>query len=135
MRSSISSAIEETIMRDAIVMAALAFALAAPASADPLPKNEGQCVRTTIRALGTRLDGIADSGDAVSYADGGYQVSYDAIKGLRGAKAGDVVTLCLISIPDECPPGDDRGKVYRATDLRTHKSWQAPDAEHMCGGA
>jgi hypothetical protein len=43
--------------------------------------------------------------------------------------------LCLTGIPDECPPGDDRGKTYKATNLRTKKSWEAMDSEHMCGGA
>jgi hypothetical protein len=117
--------------------ALLAVAIAQPASADPLPKTEGQCAHTTIKTVGSRLDTIPDGGDAVSYANGGYQVSYETIKGLKGAKAGDAVQLCLISVPDpdECPPGDERGKIYRATDLRTHKTWEASDSEHNCGGA
>ena len=51
---------------------------------------------------------------------------------------GDMRTLTgvnLTKLSDGCPPGDDRGKVYRATDLRTHASWEASDSEHMCGGA
>ncbi len=102
---------------------------------DKLPTKIGGCTLTKIKQIGTRLDGIADSGDAVSYTDGGYQVSYSAIDGLKGAKAGDDVKLCLTEIPDDCPPGDDRGKTYKATDLRTHRSWEAMDSEHMCGGA
>lgn len=90
---------------------------------------------TTIKQVGTRLEGIADSGDAVSYANGGYQVNYGTIQGLKGSRPGDPVRLCLTSMPDNCPPGDARGKSYRATDLRTHKSWEAFDSEHMCGGA
>jgi hypothetical protein len=41
----------------------------------------------------------------------------------------------LVSIPRHCPKGDNRGRVYRTTNLRTHKSWKLPDSEHMCGGA
>jgi len=52
-----------------------------------------------------------------------------------GARTGDRVKLCLVAISDECPPGDDRGKVYKAINLRTHKSWTALDSEHSCGGA
>ena len=26
-------------------------------------------------------------------------------------------------------------KVYRATNLRTGESWEAPDSQHSCGGA
>jgi hypothetical protein len=54
---------------------------------------------------------------------------------LHSARVGDKVQLCLTSLPQDCPPGDVRGKVYKATDLRTGKSWELPDAEHMCGGA
>jgi hypothetical protein len=120
--------------------AALFFALSSTcvafaAIAGPLPTKVGQCASTAIKDVGTRLEGVADSGDAVSYANGGYQVSYTMIKGLKGVRAGDAVKLCLVTIPDGCPPGDDRGKVYRATDLRTLASWEASDSEHMCGGA
>ena len=104
-------------------------------AADKLPTKVGACTVTTIKSVGTRLEGIPDSGGAVSYSNGGYQVSYEAIEGLKGSKKGDKIRLCLVSVPDECPPGDDRGKVYRATNLRTHRSWEASDSEHMCGGA
>jgi hypothetical protein len=90
---------------------------------------------TKIATIGTRLDGVPDSGDEVTYTNGVLQVSYSTIKGLKGSKPGDAVKLCLTSIPDDCPPGDTRGKSYKATDLRTHKSWDAIDSEHMCGGA
>ena len=113
----------------------LFFLTPAFAASGPVPKNEGQCVATTIASIGTRLEGIEDSDDQVTYTNGVLQVSYMAIKGLKGAKVGDTIKLCLIAIPDDCPPGDERGKTYRATDLRTHKSWEAPDSEHMCGGA
>jgi hypothetical protein len=120
-------------MKIATVLILAGFASAAVAG--PLPTKVGQCTATTIKAISTRLDGIADSGDQVTYANGAMGVSYDTIKGLKGARAGDAVKLCLVTIPDGCPPGDDRGKVYRATDLRTHASWQASDSEHICGGA
>jgi hypothetical protein len=41
----------------------------------------------------------------------------------------------LVSIPKGCPKGDHRGKIYKATNLRTHGQWTLPDAEHSCGGA
>ena len=43
--------------------------------------------------------------------------------------------MCLIQIPYPCPPGDNRGRLYKTTNLRTHRSWTLRDAEHMCGGA
>ncbi|MBU1176488.1 MAG: hypothetical protein KKH72_13870 [Alphaproteobacteria bacterium] len=113
---------------------ALVFAIG-PATAEPLPTNVGDCTTTTISWIGNRLDGAPDSGDAVEYANGGYGVSYDREPGLRAAQVGDEVTLCLTSIPEDCPPGDDRGFIYKATDLRTGQSWELPNAQHMCGGA
>jgi hypothetical protein len=108
---------------------------AAPAFAAAQPTAVGQCVTTTIRMKGSRLEGMPDSGDAVAYANGVVGVSYDRVPGLRAARTGDSIKLCLTSLPQNCPAGDDRGKTYKATDLRTHKSWELPDAEHMCGGA
>jgi len=108
---------------------------AAPALAAAKPTAVGQCVHTTIKAKESRLEGMPDSGDAVVYANGLYGVSYERVPGLRTARAGDRVRLCLTSVPQDCPPGDERGKTYKATDLRTQKSWELPDAEHMCGGA
>jgi hypothetical protein len=111
------------------------------AAADPLPTQIGQCTNTTIKDVTTRLvDGgtnkpIRDSGSAVDFVNGGYQVSYDTIPEITQSRAGDPVTMCLVSIPQGCPPGDKRGRTYKTTNLRTHGSWTLPDAEHMCGGA
>jgi hypothetical protein len=111
------------------------------AAADPLPTQIGQCTNTTIKDVTTRLqDGatnkpIPGSGSAVDFANGGYQVSYDTIDAITQSHAGDPVTMCLVSIPKGCPPGDKRGLTYKTTNLRTHGAWTLPDSEHMCGGA
>jgi hypothetical protein len=127
-------------MRPAAFVFALA-ALAAPAFAAGLPTHVGQCVRTTVKTVETRLvDGstnqpVAGSGSAISFANGGYQVSYDQLSSVDSSRAGDPVEMCLVSAPRDCPPGDDRGREYRTTNLRTQKSWRLPDSEHSCGGA
>ena len=106
-----------------------------------LPTVVGQCDGTTITQIGTRLtDGstgnpIPGTGSAIWYADGGYQVSYDTVQGIADSQIGDHVNLCLVSIPTNCPIGDNRGRVYQATNLRTGENWEASDAEHSCGGA
>jgi hypothetical protein len=71
----------------------------------------------------------------VSFANGGAQVSYDEESGITHSKRGDPVYLCLMKIPTGCPRGDDRGKIYTTTNLRTLGSWTLPDSEHSCGGA
>lgn len=104
------------------------------AKAEDLPTEIGACSETTIEDIGYRL-GDPDSGSAISYANGGGQVSYDTIPEIHRSRVGDPVRPCLVSIPEDCPPGDDRGKVYSATNLRTGESWEAPDSQHSCGGA
>ena len=121
--------------------AAVILLFAGNVLADPLPTQIGQCTNTTIKDVTTRLqDGatnkpIPGSGSAVDFANGGYQVSYDTIAAITQSHAGDPVTMCLVSIPKGCPPGDKRGITYKTTNLRTHGTWTLPDSEHMCGGA
>jgi hypothetical protein len=106
-----------------------------------VPIQVGECANTSIKSVETRLvDGntgrpIPDSGSAVSFINGGYQVGYDTVPAIEQSRAGDPVRMCLVKIPEDCPKADDRGRVYRTTNLRTHQSWTLPNSEHMCGGA
>jgi len=122
-------------LRELFCLGLLSTALVTPAMAAGLPQRVGQCVETRIKEVSTRLEGVSDSGSAVEFENGGYQVSYDQVPAVDNSRAGDPVTLCLVSIPKGCPPGDDRGRRYRATNKRTHQGWTLPDAPHMCGGA
>jgi hypothetical protein len=99
-----------------------------------LPPTIGECSETAIKEISHRLEN-PDSGSVVQYANGLIQISYDVIAAVHRSHVGDKVKVCLVSIPTECPPGDDRGKIYRATNLRTGESWEAPDSQHSCGGA
>lgn len=115
---------------------AFALALSAPSIvlASGLPTHIGQCVKTKIKWIGTRL-GTPGSGSAVKFSNGGYQVSYSTVPAIVHSKVGDRVRMCLVSVPKHCPPGDHRGKKYKTTNLRTHKHWTLYDSEHLCGGA
>jgi hypothetical protein len=104
------------------------------AEADPLPTIIGTCTKTTIEEIGTRL-GTPDSGSVVTFINGGVQISYDPIPAILNSQVGDPVHVCLAFIPQNCPPGDDRGKIYRTTNLRTGENWELPDSQHSCGGA
>jgi len=107
--------------------------------ADGLPTEVGQCANTTIKRIGSRfaddINANPDDGSAVQFANDGWQISYDKEPGLLHAEVGDPVMMCLVELPKDCPPGDDRGKVYTTTDLRTEESWTLPDSQHTCGGA
>lgn len=48
---------------------------------------------------------------------------------------GDKVKICLISVPQECPPGDERGKAYSVTNYKNKKTFSGVDSWHSCGGA
>ena len=128
-------------MRHSWIFPAITMLLTSPALADRLPKRLGQCSLTRVKKVETRLmDGVANlpilgSGSAVEFTNGGYQVSYQQEETVDKSRRGDLVRMCLVSIPKGCPPGDDRGRMYRTTNLRTRRSWTLPDSEHMCGGA
>jgi hypothetical protein len=110
-------------------------------SAQGLPTREGTCVYTRIAQLQHRLQSgengpfVPDSGSAVRFDNGGYQVSYEELDTVRHSRKGDPVLMCLIRIPKGCPPGDARGRIYTTTNLRTMESWTMSDSEHGCGGA
>ena len=106
----------------------------------PLPQKIGDCAVTHIAQLTTRfgdpLEGAdAGQGTAIGFANKGWQVSYDAVDGLYDAQVGDPVVMCLVSIPRDCPRGDDRGRYYYSLDTRTGGTWSLPDSQHSCGGA
>ena len=130
-------------MRKFVIAAAIVAALGPGLAADVggLPQHIGECARTSIKSIGERLvDGqtnapIPGSGSAVSFVNGASQVSYEQIAAVDNSRRGDPVRLCLASIPQNCPPGDNRGRKYRTANLRTHQSWLLPDSEHSCGGA
>ncbi len=105
------------------------------------PAKVGQCVSTQIAKIGTRLvDGITgesfpDSGSQIEYMNGVSQVSYETIPEIERSHINDPITLCLISLPQNCPPGDNRGKQYSAKNMRTGETWTLSDSQHGCGGA
>ncbi len=107
----------------------------------------GECTLSTVTELGPRLCSadasgncpenlpFDDSGNSIVSANGFYGVSYDRIPALEKSTKGDVVLICLKSIPKDCPAGDDRGYFWRWKNLRTSGKWELPDSQHMCGGA
>lgn len=98
----------------------------------------GQCQATRIEDIGPRLqrvEGEPPSGTSVIFANAVRQVDYGPVPAIWASRVGDRARVCLISLPRGCPPGDDRGRVYEATNLRTGARWRLPDSSHGCGGA
>lgn len=111
-------------------------------SSGKLPGRIGQCATTQVASVTPRLDSGRpptdedfDSGTAINFRNDGHQVSYQRESALLNSKPGDAVLMCLVAIPHNCPPGDDRGRVYTATNMRTGATWTLPDSQHSCGGA
>ncbi|MCV3764900.1 hypothetical protein [Rhizobium sp. TRM95796] len=104
---------------------------------EPLPTLIGACAITSIVEIGGRLEGdeTFETGTYVAFANEGLQIGYDRVEAVVRSKIGDPVRICLTDIPKDCPPGDDRGRGYRTTNLRTGESWEMADSQHMCGGA
>lgn len=109
--------------------------VSATSQAESRPTKVGQCVTTSVSKVGTRLEGAPGSGTSITFSNGIYLVDYETVPAAEASKHGDKVKLCLKSLPTGCPPGDSRGKMYTATNLRTNGSFTLPDSEHACGGA
>ena len=51
------------------------------------------------------------------------------------SQVGDPVNVCLVFVPEDYPPGDDRGKIYAPPISGTGESWSCPTRSISCGGA
>jgi hypothetical protein len=104
---------------------------------DPMPTTVGACVDTSVAAVGGRLSGDTDfeTGVAIGFTNGGFQVTFDHDDAMIHSQAGDAVHTCLVELPQNCPPGDTRGKIYKTTNARTGESWTQANSSHGCGGA
>jgi hypothetical protein len=72
----------------------------------------------------------------IDFENGAHLFVYEALQGVRNSRVGDRVQLCLIATAKDCPPGDERGRVYKGTNLRTGESWMGPDTLlRNCSGA
>jgi len=113
---------------------------AIPALSAPPPTQIGKCTDTFIEQVSTRSSAgsrrsVPGSSTSVNLTNGIYLVSYDEITPLKKFKVGEKVKLCLLSIPRDCPPADNRGRTYRLLSYRTRQSVKLPNSQHSCGGA
>lgn len=116
-----------------------------------LPQSVHSCSDLTIDKKLTRFEG-ATPGEAggevivgMEHNLGFYVISVDGMSETENADKymyntedfaeGDEVNVCLDSIPDDCPPGDDRGKTYTITNYKNDKSFTGTPDWHSCGGA
>ena len=125
------------------------LAWASPAPAAVPPSRVGSCSDSFVLAKRFRM--VASPGDL------GYQRTMDPFgkeviisltNGLSiysgegddfilstNFAAGHRIQACLLALPSDCPPGDDRGKRYRFVDWQTGARAEGIDSWHLCGGA
>jgi hypothetical protein len=103
------------------------------ASTRPM-ERVGDCRMDSLTNVGNRLEGDELSGSAAR-SKFGSTVSYENIDTVSKSRARDKVLVCLIELPKDCPPGDNRGKTYFIHNFRTGDSWTGADSQHSCGGA
>jgi hypothetical protein len=124
-------------MRIPIFVSAVLAVASADANDATVPRRLGTCVVTTI----TEITGVYGSarpgpeGVIVNYANRVAGVSFARVPEIARSAIGDAVRLCLVAIDRDCPRGDPRGRVYRATNLRTKGSWRLGNSMHTCNGA
>lgn len=97
----------------------------------------GACVGTRIVEITGVYQATAPDKDGavVGYANGVAGVSFKREPEIERSKVGDSIRLCLVEIDKGCKRGDPRGRIYRATNLRTGGSWELGNSMHACGGA
>ena len=98
---------------------------AAPALATRRPRRRtrrrrrwGLLVQTTVKQVGTGSRTRRARGSAISYADGVQPgLLRPGPRHRRVCRPATRSSSACVSLPQNCPPGDERGKVYRATNL------------------
>ena len=94
----------------------------APSPGDPNYKpSENPAGKEVLISLNNGIGVYAGDGDA-------FILSPDFAPGHR-------VKVCLVEVPKNCPPGDNRGKIYTLRDRETGRTVRGIDSWHLCGGA
>jgi len=107
-----------------------------------LPAKVGECADTTITSITDRFGADLtpgrskkDTGTIVRFSNSGVQVSLAKERAVVRSQIFDKVNMCLVDIPKDCPAGDERGRLYKTTNLRTGESWNLRNDVKSCGGA
>lgn len=120
-----------------------------PSVAAPPPGSVGQCADSFVQSKRFRM--VPSPGDPDyrrTSDDFGKEVFVKLTNGIgiysgegddfilsSNFAAGHRVKVCLESLPQNCPPGDSRGKGYSFYDYLTGARIVGVDSWHLCGGA
>ena len=103
------------------------------------PLEVGECAKTTVTEISSRLEGEAGSGSSITFENGAYIVGYEVVPEIENSKVGDTVKVCRQKPePDfyeACPPGgnkDDWAVLYSVYNLRTKETFSGGSSSHIC---
>jgi len=132
-----------------LLLVPLLGSLTLPVEAAPPPRAVGACADSYVQAKRFRM--VPSPGDPEyqrNSEDFGKEVSINLTNGIgiyagegddfilsKNFTSGHKVKVCLESLPQNCPPGDNRGKKYSFYDYRTGSRVVGYDSWHLCGGA
>ena len=132
-----------------LLVSGLLVLACSPSNAAPPPKSIGTCADSFVQSKRFRM--VPSPGDpdytrtsddfgkevfiSLTNGTGIYSGDGDDFILSSNFAAGHKVKVCLESLPENCPPGDNRGKGYSFYDYLTGARVTGVDSWHMCGGA
>ncbi len=103
------------------------------------PMKIGQCVKTKVSGISSRLQGEAGSGSWIGFKNGAQIVSYEMVAEIENSKVGDLVKVCRqkpdSGIYEACPSGgnkDEYAVLYSVYNFRTKEAFSGASLSHMC---
>jgi hypothetical protein len=135
--ASVDTMIDEILARPAVPVSNVPVAPVGPG----MPTELLSCVKSSVvetsDRFGKPIGSPGGNGSFIKIANGGSLISYAVVPGIANSHWRDQVLICLVHIPNplECPAGDERGREYTVTNLRTLGAWTGGPDQHMCGGA
>lgn len=103
------------------------------------PLEVGECTKTTVTSISSRLEGEAGSGSLITFENGTGIVDYEIVPEIENSKVGDTVKVCRQKPePDfyeACPPSgnkDDWAVLYSVYNFRTKETFSGASASHIC---
>lgn len=99
----------------------------------PFP-SIGTCYETSIHDVDLGSGTAVRRGVGIVYTNGRTMLQFGDVIAKRWLK-GDHVKMCVVSVPQNCPPDSDHssaGVVYQVRNLRTGDKWKAADSDKSC---
>ncbi len=105
--------------------------LVSTSSLSIVPVKVDDCVMTKVAKVGNEVKGGVDSGSSIEYLNGVKQLSEEKIPQIDSSQVGDIVQLCLRSLPD-CKRLKSAGSFYGVNNISRGAVWTLADSIKKC---